>query len=131
MAAPARRLTKAITDYLSYQGILWWKGGSGAVRSEGRFMRFGTPGVSDICALYRGAFLAIEVKAGRDQLTDIQAEWHRKVVKQGGVSIVARDVGDVIREIEDIKQYYINPMRYRCAYTDAVAGTSGKVTVEQ
>ena len=58
------------------------------------------PGVSDIIGIYRGQYLAIEVKTGKDQLTEKQAEFLERVNLEDGIGFVARSVDDVITHFE-------------------------------
>ena len=50
-----------------------------------------TKGTSDIHACFAGRHLSIEIKTGRDVLSDAQKETQRKVEEAGGIYLVASD----------------------------------------
>lgn len=104
MGRPAQQLTKTVTDYLTAQNVFWWRNSGGGVRvgtpsGIPRFVRFGQPGVSDLCALSRGRFFAIEIKAGRDQLRDSQRQFKQNVEAHGGIFVECRGLDDVRRAL--------------------------------
>ena len=76
---------------------------SGLLRSldaEARMVRVGFRGLSDIVgALRDGRWLAIECKSARGVVSDDQAAFLEAVNAIGGVGIVARSVGDVMRAL--------------------------------
>jgi hypothetical protein len=49
----------------------------------------GTKGVADLIGVYRGRGIAVEVKAGRDKLTDDQAKFLRQWREAGGIGMEA------------------------------------------
>ncbi|MEI6084001.1 MAG: VRR-NUC domain-containing protein [Verrucomicrobiota bacterium] len=109
MGKPAQQLTKAVTTYLTGAGVFWWRNSSGGMyrgdaQGNARFVTFGQPGVADLCALYHGHFIAIEIKAGKDTLRDSQKAWLEKVVKSGGIIVVCHEVEDVIRVIAALRE---------------------------
>lgn len=74
---------------------------TGAVRTEDRFIRFGTPGLADVIGFLKdGRFLAIEVKAPTGKLTALQREFLLRGSQSGAVVGVARNAQDV-QEIMD------------------------------
>lgn len=54
-------------------------------------------GVSDILGLYKGRFLAIEVKVPKKYPTPEQKEFIAQVNARGGIAFVARSLADVER----------------------------------
>lgn len=100
MGKPAQLLTRAVTDYLTAAGVYHWRNSSGGMYAgtadgRGRYVKFGQPGVSDLCALVNGKFFAIEIKAGKDQLRPSQVKFLEDIEAAGGVAVVARSVADV------------------------------------
>lgn len=93
-----RDITAQIMDYLHVRGCYPIKilGGLG--------MRRGTP---DILACWQGRFLAIEVKAPsrrtseRGGLSIEQWEHLERVKQAGGIALVAYDLDDVIKAMEE------------------------------
>lgn len=59
-------------------------------------------GVSDILGLWKGKFLAIEVKAPKGYLTPEQKAFIAKVRSEGGIAFVARSIDDVKRELGEL-----------------------------
>ena len=56
-------------------------------------------GVADILGVYRGKFLAIEVKAPKGRPTPEQTAFIEKVKSEGGIAFIARSIDDVKREL--------------------------------
>lgn len=57
-------------------------------------------GMSDIVAIYKGRFLAIEVKTKTGVLAPHQREFLDKIQKCGGIAFVATSVQEVIDKLE-------------------------------
>lgn len=75
-----------------------WRCNSGAARRNGRLVRFGQIGMSDILGvLPDGRILAIEVKAAKGITTTAQEIFLSHVRARGGCAFVARSVEDVVR----------------------------------
>ncbi len=103
----------AILAYLKLvPGVVAWKAGGGLLPlADGRRVRMGAVGVSDIVGFWaipedrvhhlRGyaLFLAIEVKREGRHPTQEQAAFLKLVTDSGGIAIVARSVEDVRRVV--------------------------------
>jgi len=65
---------------------------------------YNMPGMSDIIGIYRGKFLAIEVKApGRKKnVSDNQVNFIERVLKEDGVAFVAESVEDVKKNLTGV-----------------------------
>lgn len=61
--------------------------------------RVGILGTSDILGIYKGRFLAIEVKSAKGRLSEHQKTFLENVKLHGGIAIVARSIEDVISAI--------------------------------
>lgn len=95
--ATANGLTKAITDWITFAG-----GFASRVNSTGMMRRIsgqmrwtkGTSvkGIADIMATMNGRALHIEVKIGRDRMSDAQRKVQAKVEASGGLYFVAKDM---------------------------------------
>ena len=102
----ANALTKAIIEWVNYNGGWCWRNNNHAVYDK----KIGTyrknpnqmNGVSDILGLWDGKFLAIEVKAGSDRLSDDQKIFLERVREAGGYAMEARSVDDVINYFTQI-----------------------------
>ncbi len=59
-------------------------------------------GVSDVLGIHKGTgkFIAVEVKVGKDALSDYQIVFLKRVQEAGGVAITARNFVDFQAEIE-------------------------------
>lgn len=60
----------------------------------------GTNGTADISATFKGISIKIEVKIGKDKLSQAQKEYGHKVEQAGGVYIVARSFSQVMEELK-------------------------------
>ena len=73
---------------------------SGAVRSGGRFIRFGWVGCADVLGQMKdGRFLACEVKAAKGRASPEQVAFLERIRGAGGVGFIAHDLRDVVREL--------------------------------
>lgn len=60
-------------------------------------MQFGHPGIADIIGIYKGRFLAIEAKVGKNDQSPAQREFERSVKAAGGIYILAYSLDDVMK----------------------------------
>ena len=73
---------------------------SGAVRSGGRFIRFGWVGCADVLGqLKDGRFLGVEVKAAKGRASPEQVAFLERINAAGGVRFIAHSLRDVVREL--------------------------------
>jgi hypothetical protein len=104
--ATANGLTRMVCDYIKFSG-----GMAERVNSMGiydvklkRFRPSGSrKGTSDIKALFNGKSLSIEVKIGRDKLSNYQREYANDVIKSGGFYFVATNFADFHQWFENLK----------------------------
>jgi hypothetical protein len=84
---PEALLTRSVRQLLKAAGIFHWKnhGGLGSA-----------PGLPDICAVYRGRMVAIELKAPKGIVSPYQEEFIKRINEAGGLAFVARSLDDVI-----------------------------------
>jgi Holliday junction resolvase len=52
---------------------------------------YGTSGVSDIIVCHQGRYIAIECKAGKNKLSELQKMFLEKVQQAGGVALVINE----------------------------------------
>lgn len=66
-----------------------------------RKLKYGIPGETDLQGIIApmGRFLAIEVKTGTGKLSDEQESYKAMIQKFGGLHIVARNVQQVLDEL--------------------------------
>ena len=102
----ANGLTKCIVDFIRLSGGyadrinnmgVYRKGkgiidrGHSVIIDNGGFTRSGSrKGIADIMGSYKGKMLAIEVKIGKDRLSEHQKQIQQEVIASGGIYIVAR-----------------------------------------
>ena len=87
--------TKVVTDVLGRKrtiGTASWTKGQG------------TNGTADISALYRGKSFKIEVKIGKDRMSQAQLRYKQSVEQAGGIYIIARNFDDFINEFRELCQ---------------------------
>jgi penicillin-binding protein-related factor A (putative recombinase) len=93
MKQTANELTQKILDFLYRQGAYAFRvnttGVPDAVR--GRPRAAAKKGISDILAVYKSRFIAIEVKVGKDQLRPEQIGFLKNIDHYGGFALVAKD----------------------------------------
>ena len=73
---------------------------SGAFEVEGRFIKAGFKGCSDIIGMLKGGrLLAVECKSSKGKETQDQAAFGARVAEDGGMYFVARSVDDVMEAL--------------------------------
>ena len=81
-------ITRAIRGCLKSLGVWHWKQWQGPMSQP--------KGVSDIIGIWKGRFLAIEVKTQTGRVSEYQQRFIDRVIEEGGIAFVARSVDDVI-----------------------------------
>lgn len=98
------KLVKSILEAVNYHGY-FWRNNTGAQKihtsTSTRFIRFGHPGSADIIGVAQGRFVAIEVKYGRGQQSELQREFQQHIERCGGNYILARSVDDALKGLEN------------------------------
>lgn len=85
--------TKVVTDVLGRKRTI----GSGTW-TKGQ----GTNGTADISAIYRGKSFKIEVKIGKDRMSQAQLRYKQEVERAGAFYIIARNFDDFINEFREL-----------------------------
>ena len=98
----AAALVEVLAALRTHPAVAWCERmNSGAVRMGGRFLRFGWKGCPDVLGQLRdGRLLGVEVKGPAGKLRPEQAVFLDRVRAAGGVAFVARDLRDVLRELD-------------------------------
>ena len=80
----------------------FWKQNTGAFRTEqGAYIRYGLVGAADISGvLVGGTRCEIECKTGTGKQSEAQKNFQAMIQEYNGVYIVARDIQNVILELE-------------------------------
>ena len=80
-------LIRKISEYLkTVQSLFFWKEHGGM---------YGTAGIPDIIVCYRGRFIALECKVGKNNPTVLQAQTIRQIIAAGGYAMVVRTLEEV------------------------------------
>ena len=102
----ASDITGAILAFLTHHGYTVWRqnttGIYDAAKARWRVNPQGRRGVPDIIGFRNadGVFIGVEVKAGRDQLHDVQKEFLDELKAAGGMAFVAYDFAGVEQSFE-------------------------------
>ncbi len=64
--------------------------------------QYGTAGIPDIIVCYKGRFIGLEAKVGRNNPTKLQEVTIDRINAAGGIAVVVRTVDDVKAVIEKI-----------------------------
>lgn len=98
-------LVEVLKALKAHPAVVWCERmNSGAARVGNRFIRFGFKGCPDVLGQLRdGRLLGVEVKSPTGKLRPEQSVFLERVRGAGGVAFVARDLRDVMRELNQLK----------------------------
>lgn len=76
--------------------LVLWRNNVGVAERNGHMIRFGVgnKGGADLIGLYRGRFVAVEIKTPHGRQTLEQRQFEALVQKLGGIYVVLRSVDD-------------------------------------
>jgi hypothetical protein len=98
-------LNAAIVELGTRRGGYFWRNNTGSVhRSGGRWLRFGLPGSGDVLGCYRGRFVSIETKTGRDKESEKQIEFCEDIKRAGGYAFFVRSIDEAIAVLDAIDE---------------------------
>jgi hypothetical protein len=89
----ANDLTQKILGFLYMSGAYAWRANSVGVfdKRKGIYRTSPKKGVSDILACWQGRMIVVEVKIGKDRLSDEQVGFIKNIEHVGGLAFVAKD----------------------------------------
>ena len=90
------KLQKSVQKYLESKGAYCFKVHGSA------YMKAGIP---DIISCYKGCFIGIECKVGKNKMSTLQEEHRDQIVRAGGIHILAYKLDDVKTVIEIFKKF--------------------------
>jgi hypothetical protein len=101
--SPANSLTDAVISLIKLLG-----GTAYRISSQGTYMAkidlmvasTQKKGLPDVVAILKGQFIGIEVKIGKDRMSEHQLKRKEEIEKAGGRFIVARDIEQVKAELQ-------------------------------
>lgn len=105
MGEEENKVVREICDFLMlYKDIFFWRQNNGATYDTiaGKFRslpRYGLRGISDILGIYKGKFLAIEVKRQGGLLSVHQHNFLKAIRESGGIAFLAYSYEDVIEHL--------------------------------
>lgn len=104
----ANGLTRAIVDWIRFHGGDAQRINSTGIPREVNGKMKWTPGgmrrgTADIHAIIRGRAVSIEVKVGRDKMSEWQKQERERVERAGGLYYVARNMPEFIEWFENLK----------------------------
>ena len=87
-------------------GLVLWRNNSGVAERHGAMIRFGVgnPGGADLIGLYRGKFLAVEIKTPIGRLSAEQKLFRDLVTNLGGVYVVLRSADEATAWIAELER---------------------------
>lgn len=107
----ANGLTRCIIDWITFKGGLATR-----ISSQGQYRIIngksqwtkGTTrkGVADIHGIFRGRHISIEVKIGRDQMSEAQVKESERIQQAGGLYYIAKDMPSFVEWFTEI----VNPV---------------------
>lgn len=102
--SPANALTDAVITYMKLKGGIGYRINNMGVydASLGKFRTSGTKkGIPDIIGIYKGRFIGVEIKIGKDRQSDDQKLREQEINKAGGYYYIAK-------EFDSFKIWYDN-----------------------
>ena len=101
--------TKALTNDLlleipkRFPGARVWRAGVlvGRTLDGKRIVRAGLPGSADISGIVPGGRrIEVEVKFGKDRMSEIQIAFRAMILRAGGIHVIAREIEQAMRDLE-------------------------------
>ena len=98
-------LVEVLKALKAHPAVVWCERmNSGAAKVGNRFIRFGFVGCPDVIGQLRdGRLLGVEVKSPTGKLRPEQSVFLERIRGAGGVAFMARDLRDVMRELNQLK----------------------------
>ncbi len=90
------QLVRQILDYCQLRRLIFWRNQSGMIRTEKHVIKMGTIGSPDIIGCYKGFFVGVEAKVGKNKATAAQALFGAKIEAEGGYYRVVYSLEDFI-----------------------------------
>lgn len=94
-------LTQSVIKYMTVRGFKVWRQNNGGVYDPTKRVfrkNSSTPGISDVIGFRKkdALFVALEIKTGKDKLSDEQIQFLKDVNDAGGIGIEVRCIDDII-----------------------------------
>lgn len=85
--------------------LVLWRNNCGSAERRGHHIRFGVggPGGADLIGIFRGRFVAAEIKSARGRQSEDQRRFQSLVQSKGGVYAVLRSVDDALAWLAELR----------------------------
>lgn len=99
------QLQDQIRIVLNHPDLVLWRNNCGVAERNGHKIRFGVgnPGGADLIGLFRGAFVAIEIKTLTGRQSPEQKLFQQLVERKGGTYLILRSVEDAHAWLSGLK----------------------------
>ena len=96
----ASTLTNKIINHIYSSGGYAFRASSTGIYDSkmGGYRTAPKKGVSDILAVFKGKFIAIEIKIGKDHLSEEQIGFIKNILHVGGIAFIAKDFEDFLSQ---------------------------------
>jgi penicillin-binding protein-related factor A (putative recombinase) len=116
MKPTEKQIQDSILQWLNASGIFHYRQNTGAFSKEytrkrdGRltrsYVKFGTPGSTDIVVVFHGMYIGIEVKDDDGEMSEDQENFMYALNKSGGVYLLVRSLDEVINYFNHLKKSF-------------------------
>lgn len=102
------QIQDAIRLVLNHPDGVWWRNNCGVAERGGHKIRFGVgnPGGADLIGVFRGRFVAVEVKTPIGRQTPEQRQFQQLVERKGGVYVVLRSADDARAWLAELERMF-------------------------
>lgn len=86
---------------------VFWRNNTGVAETRGYTIRYGLGnGSADLIGVFRGRFVAVEVKTPSGRQSDDQRRWELLVESKGGVYAIVRSEDDARQLLANLHEWY-------------------------
>lgn len=98
-------LQDAIRLALNDPDLVLWRNNCGKAEIRGRWVAYGvgTPGGADLIGVWRGRFVAVEIKTPTGRQSTEQKQFQQLVERKGGIYVVLRSVDDARAWLQQLR----------------------------
>ena len=99
--SPTNQLMLDVQNYLFSKKIFAWRQNTqGRIGKGGKLLPALKKGVPDILGIYKGHFFGVEVKTGKDRLSQEQQGFVKSAFYAGGKVFIAKNLEEFIQDFE-------------------------------
>lgn len=93
-------------EWLALRRVFAYRNNTGAVKIDGRWIRYGHPGSGDIIGLLPdGRFLSVECKTATGKQSNAQKQFQEIIERNSGVYVLARSTSDLERALIPLPEF--------------------------